>query len=331
MRAVICEKWGGPGELKVAEVAPPALADGAVRIRVMAAGVNFADTLMIAGHYQLKPPFPFSPGLEVAGEVTECAPGITRTRVGERVLAFTGHGGFAEEAVTAEANVYPIPSAMDFVTAAAFPVVYFTSHFGLANLVRLVPGETLLVLGAAGGVGLAAVEIAKRLGATVIACAGGKEKTAVARDHGADHVLDYRAEDIRQQAKALTGGLGVDAVFDPVGGEAFTAALRGTAPGGRILVVGFASGTIPQIPANILLVKNVTVIGYSLGGHRKRDPELADRSLDELFAWWAEGALKPRISRTLPLADAAEALEALAGRKSTGKIVLIPRIGDNDP
>ncbi|HJO97312.1 MAG TPA: NADPH:quinone oxidoreductase family protein [Rhodospirillales bacterium] len=326
MRAVICEKWGGPGDLKVADVAPPVLVEGCVRIRVMAAGVNFADTLMIAGHYQLKPPFPFSPGLEVAGEVTECAPGVTRARVGDRVLAFTGHGGFAQEAVTAEANVYPLPDAMDFVTAAAFPVVYFTSHFGLANLVRLNPGETLLVLGAAGGVGLAAVEIAKHLGATVIACAGGPEKLAVARDHGADHVVDYRNENIREQAKALTGGAGVDAVFDPVGGDAFTAALRGTRPGGRILIVGFASGTIPQIPANILLVKNVTVIGYSLGGHRKRDPELADRSLGELYDWWSEGALKPLISRTVALENAAEALQALAGRKSTGKIVLT--VGD---
>ena len=327
MRAVICEKWGGPGELKVAEVDPPRMAAGGVRIRVVAAGVNFADTLMIAGHYQVKPSFPFSPGLEVAGEVTECAPGVRRARVGDRVLAFTGHGGFAEQVVTAEANVYPIPEAIDFITAAAFPVVYFTSHFGLANLVRLKASETLLVLGAAGGVGLAAVEIGKRLGATVIACAGGPEKLAIARDHGADHVVDHQSQDIRQRAKALTGGLGVDAVFDPVGGDAFTAALRGTRPGGRILVVGFASGTIPQIPANILLVKNVTVIGYSMSGHRARDPELADRSLDELYAWWAAGALKPRVSRTLPLEDAAAALEALAGRQSTGKIVLATGAG----
>jgi NADPH2:quinone reductase len=322
MRAVICDKWGGPGDLTWAEVEPSALGEGGVRIRVMAAGVNFADTLIIAGTYQNKPPFPFSPGLEVAGEVTECAPGVTRARVGDRVLAFTGHGGFAEQVVTAEANVYPIPDAMDFVTAAAFPVAYFTAHFGLANLVRLAAGETILVLGAAGGVGLAAVEIAKRMGATVIACAGGPGKLAVAGDHGADHLIDHQTEDVRERAKALTGGLGVDAVFDPVGGDAFTAALRGTAPGGRILVVGFASGTIPQIPANILLVKNVTVIGYSMGGHRKRDPRLADRSLDELYAWWAVRALRPRVSRTLPLEDAPRALEALSGRTSTGKIVL---------
>ena len=322
MRAVMCEKWGGPRDLTWAEVEPPTLGEDGVRIRVVAAGVNFADTLMIAGRYQVKPPFPFSPGLEVAGEVTECAPGVTRTRVGDRILAFTGHGGFAEQVVTAEANIYSIPDAMDFVTAAAFPVVYFTAHFGLSNLVRLATGETVLVLGAAGGVGIAAVEIGKRLGATVIACAGGPEKLAIAGDHGADHLVDYQGEDIREQAKALTGGRGVDAVFDPVGGDAFTAALRGTAPGGRILVAGFASGTIPQIPANILLVKNVTVIGYSMGGHRTRDLEGADRSFHELYAWWAEGALQPRVSRTLPLEDAAEALEALSGRTSTGKIVL---------
>ncbi len=324
MRAVMCEKWGGPRDLAWAEIEPPTLGEGGVRIRVAAAGVNFADTLMIAGHYQNKPPFPFSPGLEVAGEVTECAPDATRVRVGDRVLAFTGYGGFAEQVATAEANVYPIPDAMDFVTAAAFPVVYFTAHFGLDNLVRLAAGETVLVLGAAGGVGIAAVEIAKRMGATVIACAGGPEKIAITRDHGADHGIDHRCEDIRQRAKTLTGGRGVDAVFDPVGGDAFTSALRSTRPGGRILVVGFASGTIPQIPANILLVKNVTVIGYSMGGHRARDPKLADRSIQELYAWWAEGALKPRVSRTVPLKDAAVALEALAGRTSTGKIVLTP-------
>ena len=326
MRAVLCNEFGEPETLSVGDALESEPGEGEVQIAIAAAGVNFADILMVAGKYQEKPAFPFSPGLEVAGEVTECAPGVTRARVGDRVLAFTGHGGFAQEAVTAEANVYPLPDAMDFVTAAAFPVVYFTSHFGLANLVRLNPGETLLVLGAAGGVGLAAVEIAKHLGATVIACAGGPEKLAVARDHGADHVVDYRNENIREQAKALTGGAGVDAVFDPVGGDAFTAALRGTRPGGRILIVGFASGTIPQIPANILLVKNVTVIGYSLGGHRKRDPELADRSLGELYDWWSEGALKPLISRTVALENAAEALQALAGRKSTGKIVLT--VGD---
>jgi NADPH2:quinone reductase len=322
MRAVICEDWCGPEGLVVGDVPPPPLVDGAVRISVRAAGVNFADTLMIRGEYQVKPPRPFSPGLEVAGDVVECAAGVTNVKPGDRVMALVHHSGYAAEVVTDAADVYVVPDSMDYVTAAAFPVVYGTSHIGLASKLKLKPGETLLVNGAAGGVGLSAVELAKRMGSSVIATAGGPEKLAVAKQQGADHLIDYRTEDIRARVKVLTEGRGVDAVYDPVGGSAFDASLRATAQGGRILVVGFASGQVPQIPANILLVKNISVIGYYWGAHRTLDPGLVADSFVELLAWFEDGKLKPRISHTFDLDDVAQAMETLTSRASTGKVVL---------
>jgi len=322
MRAVICEDWCGPDGLVIGDVPPPPLVEGAVRVAVKAAGVNFADTLMIQGQYQVKPPHPFSPGLEVAGEVVECAAGVSNVKPGDRVMAMVHYGGFAAEVVTDATGVYAIPDSMDYVTAAAFPVVYGTSHIGLAAKLDLKPGETLLVNGAAGGVGLSAVELAKRMGATVIATAGGPEKLAIAEEQGADHLIDYRNEDIRARVKVLTDGRGVDAVYDPVGGSAFDASLRATAQGGRILIVGFASGDVPQIPANILLVKNISVIGYYWGAHRTLDPKLIADSFAELLTWYDAGQLKPRVSHTFDLADVEQAMETLTGRTSTGKVVL---------
>jgi NADPH:quinone reductase len=322
MRAVRCKTWGGPADLTLDEIDPPELAPGGVRIAVRAAGVNFADTLIIAGQYQFKPPLPFPPGFEIAGEVMECAVGVTRCKVGERVLAVVNFGGFAEEVVAAESDVYPLPDAVDEVTAAAFPIAYGTSHLGLKYKAALSPGDVLLVHGAAGGVGLTAVEVAKRLGATVIATAGGADKLAVAAEYGALHLIDYHTEDIRERVKEITHGRGADVVYDPVGGTAFEASLRCTAEGGRILIVGFASGTIPQIPANILLVKNLTVIGYTWAPHRQLAPETMNASFTELLTWLAEGKIRPHVSRTYPLEQAREALDALRARRSTGKIVL---------
>lgn len=329
MRAVLCKSFeGGMDGLEVVDDAPsPPLVEGAVRIRVHAAGINFADTLMVSGQYQVKPPLPFSPGLEAAGEVIEVADGVTRVAPGDRVMASLHYGAFATEAVTPEETVYPIPDSMDFVSAAAFPIVYGTSHVGLVHKLKLQAGETLLVHGAAGGVGLTAVEIAKKLGATVIATAGGAEKLAVARDYGADHLIDYREEDIRARVKQLTDGRGVDAVFDPVGGSAFDASLRATVQRGRILVVGFASGTVPQIPANILLVKNLTVIGFYWGAHKVLDPDLVRGSFDELLGWYAAGKLRPHVSHAFDLGEVGKALETLKSRKSTGKVVLTTGIG----
>jgi len=322
MRAVVCKEWCGPEDLVVEEVLAPPLIDGGVRIAVKAAGVNFADTLMIRGKYQVKPPQPFSPGLEISGEVIECASGIDQFKPGDRVMAIVHYGGYAEETVSAVENVYKIPASMDFVTAAAFPVVYGTSHIGLKEKLRLQPDETLLVHGAAGGVGLTAVELGKLFGATVIAAAGTPDKLEVAKRWGADHLIDYREEDIRARVKEITDGRGADAVYDPVGGSAFEASLRSTAQRGRILVVGFASGEVPQISANILLVKNISVIGYYWGAHRTLDPGLVELSFQELLTWYSEGRLKPHVSNTFDLREAETAMAMLLGRKSTGKVVL---------
>jgi len=323
MRAVPCKAFGAkPSDLVVEDVAPPALEEGAVRIAVHATGLNFADTLLLKGEYQVKPELPFSPGLEIAGEVLDCAPGVTRCKPGDRVMAMVDYGGFAEEAVASADRVHVIPDTVDFVTAAGFPVAYGTSHLGLKYRARLAAGETLLVNGAAGGVGLTAVEIGKRMGAEVIATAGGADKLEVPRQYGADHLIDYRAEDIRARVRDITGGRGVDVVYDPVGGGAFDAALRSTALGGRILVIGFASGTVPQVPANILLVKNITLIGYYWGQYLKLDPALMAESFEELLAWLGAGELKPHVSHTYDLDNAGQALDALASRRSTGKVVL---------
>jgi NADPH2:quinone reductase len=321
MRAVLVKELGGPEKLVVEEVAPPPLRDGAVRIAVHAAGVNFADTLMIAGQYQDKPPLPFVPGLEAAGVVTEVGTGVTDLKAGDRVMASTGRGAFASEAVIDAAGVYRIPDSMDFVTAASFPVVYGTSHGAFAWRAHLKPGEWLLVHGAAGGVGLTAVEIGKAMGATVIATAGGPDKLAIAQRHGADYVIDYAREDIRERVKAITGGRGVDVVYDPVGGDVFDASLRCIAWEGRIVVIGFAAGRIPQIPANLVLVKNIDIIGFFWGSYRRK-PEMLRQSYAELFGWFEEGKLKPHVSERLDLADAPRAFELLRQRKSTGKVVL---------
>jgi len=323
MRAVVCEDFVGTEGLKIGELPSPDLPAGYLRIAVRAAGVNFADTLMAAGQYQVKPQLPFAPGLEAAGFVTEVAPDVSGFSVGDRVMACVDCGGYAEEAVARAVDTYVIPDNMTFVEAAGFPIVYGTSHVGLVNKLKLQPGETLLVHGAAGGVGLTAVEIGKALGARVIATAGGADKLAVAERYGADDLIDYRTEDIRERVKALTDGRGADCVYDPVGGTAFDASLRATVQGGRILVVGFASGTVPQIPANILLVKNLTVIGYYWGAHRVLDPQLVQDSFAELLRWFEAGKLKPHVSHVFPMQDVQAAHETLAGRKSTGKVVLL--------
>lgn len=322
MRAVICKDWCLPADLTVEDVPIPDMRENGVRIAVHAAGVNFADSLITAGKYQVKPPLPFSPGFEIAGEVLECAPGVTRCKPGDRVMAVVEYGGFAEQVVAPSSEVHVLPDSVDDLIAAGFPIAYGTSHLGLRYRARLKAGETLLVHGAAGGVGLTAVEIGKRLGAVVIATAGGAEKLQVAADAGADHLIDSRAEDIRERVKSLTDGRGVDVVYDPVGGPVFDASLRCTAPGGRILVVGFASGDVPQIPANILMVKNIDAIGFYWGAHRVFAPEIMSASFDELLAWLSEGSIRPHISRTYPLARAPTAIQALRARRTTGKVIL---------
>jgi NADPH2:quinone reductase len=323
MKAMLCRAWGAPDVLRLEDVPPRALRSGEVRIRVRAAGVNFADSLMVAGTYQVKPPFPFTPGLEAAGEVIETGSDVTVLRTGQRVLAVLRNGGgYAEEIVLDAATVVPIPEAMDFVTAAAFPVAYGTAHFALTHRGHLQSGETLLVLGAAGGVGLTGVEIGKALGARVIAAAGGADKLAVARSRGADELIDYRGESIRDRVRELTGGKGADVVYDPVGGDAFDQALRAVNWEARMLVIGFASGRIQAAPANLILVKNISVIGVVWGAQTERDPAWMSGNLAELLRWWCQGKLKPLIAKTFPLAGAGAAFNALLSRRYAGKVVL---------
>ena len=323
MRAMVCRAWGAPDVLQLENVPSRALRPGEVRIRVRAAGVNFADSLMVGGTYQVKPPFPFTPGLEASGEVIETGDGVPSLRTGQRVLAVLRNGGgYAEEIVLDAATVLPIPKTMDFVTAAAFPVAYGTSHFALIHRGHLQLGETLLVLGAAGGVGLTAVEIGKALGARVIAAGGGADKLAVAKSRGADELIDYRSESLRDRVRELTGGKGADVVYDPVGGDAFDQALRAVNWEARMLVIGFASGRIQAVPANLILVKNISVIGVVWGAQTERHPAWMSRTLAELLRWWEDGKLKPLIAKTFSLAEAGLALDALLSRRHAGKVVL---------
>ncbi|HEV2336764.1 MAG TPA: NADPH:quinone oxidoreductase family protein [Stellaceae bacterium] len=323
MKAILCREWGGPKTLRLDEAVRPPLRPNEARIRVRACGVNFADTLMIAGKYQVRPEFPFTPGLEAAGEIVELGAEVHHLHPGQRVLAVLRFGGgYAEEIALNADAVVPIPDAIDFVTAAAFPVAYGTAHFALTHRGHLAKGETLLVLGAAGGVGLATVEVGKELGARVIAAAGGPDKLAVARAHGADEVIDYRTESIRDRVRELTGGLGADVVFDPVGGDGFDQALRAVNWEARMLVIGFAAGRIQAVPANLILVKNISVIGVVWGAQAARDPVLVSRNLALLLRWWEAGRLKPVVAKTFPLAEAGAAMEALLSRRHAGKIVL---------
>lgn len=306
---------------------PPCLEDiprpvptpGQVLLRIEACGLNFADLLQAKGKYQEKEPLPTTLGMEVAGVVEALGYGVTSPSLGTRVAVFGGAGGLADYGVFPSDRCVPLPDAMDSATAAGFQIAYGTSHLALVRPGRLQVGEMLLVLGAAGGVGLTAVEIGKQLGATVIACARGDGKLDAARNAGADHLIDSTDDDLREQVKALGGA---DVVYDPVGGDLFKAALRCCNPEARILTIGFASGDVPQIPANHLLVKNVSVHGFYWGGYLKFRPEALTDSMAELFAWHAEGRLHPHISHVLPLSRADEALELLRSRKSTGKVVV---------
>ena len=305
--------------LKLEDVAAPEPGAGEVRLKLEACGVNFADTLVIHGKYQEKPDLPFSPGAEVCGVVEAVGEGVSAPKVGQRVAALIGNGGMAEAALAPAAACVPVPDGMDPKIAAAFLIAYGTSHVALDYRARLKPGERLLVLGAAGGVGLTAVEIGKVMGAEVIACARGADRLAVCKEMGADHVIDSSAQDIKAECKALGG---VDVVYDPVGGDQFKAALSACRPEARLIPIGFASGDIPQIPANLLLVKNLDVVGLYWGAYRKFKPEVITGSIAQLFQWWAEGKIKPHVTNVFPLLEANKAIEALAKRKATGKVVV---------
>ena len=324
MRAVLCKQFGPPESLVVEDVPTPAIGDHQVLLGVKACGVNFPDLLIIENKYQFKPPLPFSPGGEVSGVVKEVGAKVTGLKPGDRVLGAPGFGGFAEEIAIDARNVVKIPDAMPFDVAAAFLFTYGTSHYALKDRAALQPGETLLVLGAAGGVGLAAVEIGKVMGAKVIAAASSAEKLAICREHGADEGIDYSREDLKEHIKALTGGQGADVIYDPVGGDFSEAAFRSIAWEGRFLVIGFAAGPIPKIPLNLVLLKGAQIVGVFWGSFTAREPERHQANIRELMQWYTAGKLQPRISATYPFERVAEALGDLAARRVKGKVVLTP-------
>ncbi len=324
MRALICDQPNGYDSLRLAEIVEPLPGPGELLIDVAAAGLNFADSLMTAGKYQTKPNPPFVPGLELAGTVCALGTGVTGRRIGERVMAVVDHGAFAARAIAKVSDTFAIPGDISFPEAAGFPIAYGTSYGALVWKARLQPGETLLVHGAAGGVGLTAVEIGKALGARVIATAGGANKCAVAREHGADEIIDYKAEDVRERVKALTSGRGVDVVYDPVGGDIFAASLRAVAWNARIVVIGFAAGDVQQIPANILLVKNVDVLGFYWGSYRSHAPQLMTASFKTLSGMLEAGQLHPHVSHAFALTHWRDGFETLLGRRATGKVILLP-------
>jgi len=322
MRAVLCKSYGPPETLVIEDLPSPTPGTGEVVVSVEAAGVNFPDVLIIENKYQLKPPLPFSPGSELAGVVKAVGDGVTGVTPGDRVMAITGYGAFAEEVSVDAKRLLAIPDGMDFVTAASFGLAYATSDHALRDRGQLKPGETLLVLGAAGGVGIAAIEIGKAIGARVIACASTDDKLAVCRDHGADATINYATRDLREEIKALTGGKGPDVIYDPVGGPYSEPALRSIAWRGRHLVVGFAAGEIPRIPLNLTLLKGCSIVGVFWGDFARREPGRFAESIAQLGRWFADGQLKPHVSATFPLDRAADALTLMARREVKGKVVL---------
>lgn len=323
MKAVICNEFAPRAELRIEEVPEPSAGAGQVVVRVEACGINFFDGLMVEGKYQTKPERPFSPGSEVAGVVTSIGAGVTGLTVGMRVLAYAGIGGYAEQVAVDAWRVFPIPAEMSFVEAAGFLITYATSHHALKDRGQIRPGETLLVLGAAGGVGLTAVELGKQMGARVIAAASSEERLALCRAHGADETINYSTEDLRQRLKDLTNGQGVDVVYDPVGGSLSETAVRGLALFGRHLVIGFAAGDIPKIALNLLLLKQSALIGVFWGAFARSAPEKNAENIAELMDWFAQGKLKPHISAKYPIERFAEALDVVMERAVKGKVVLV--------
>ena len=322
MRAVLCKEYGPPESLVLEEVLPPAMHPQGVRIRVRAAGLNFPDVLMIKGEYQFKPAFPFSPGGEVAGEVLEVGDAVDGIAPGDRVLSVVGVGGFAEEVVANAPAVMKLPDSMDWVSGAALGMTYATSIYALAGRAGLEAGEWLLVHGASGGVGLSAVEIGRAMGARVIATGGDDQKLKIAGERGAEHLVNYRTESFKDRVKEITGGPGADVIYDPVGGDVMTQSLRCINWGGRLLVIGFASGTIPDLPANLILLKSCQVVGVFWGAYAMQWPEQVRADFDQLFSWWDEGKIAPHVSHELPLERTADALHAMINREVVGKAVI---------
>lgn len=323
MKAVLCKQLGAMHELVVADIPSPRAGPGEVVVSVRACGVNFPDVLLVQGKYQVKPELPFSPGVEIAGVVKEAGAGVAHVKPGDPVTGFVPYGGFAEEVLAPAQNVAPIPAGLDFRVAAAFTITYGTSYHALVDRAHLQPGETLLVLGAAGGVGLAAVELGKMLGARVIAAASSAEKLAACERYGADAVIDYEREELRAALKQVGADKGIDVVYDPVGGRFAEPAVRSLAWRGRYLVIGFAGGEIPKIPLNLPLLMERSILGVYWGAWSAREPEANRANLAQVLDLTMQGKLKPLVSKTYPLARAGDALEELSSRRAVGKIVLV--------
>ena len=324
MRAVVVERLVEPHDLRVAEAAEPELFAGGLAVDVKAAGCNFFDILMVQGRYQVKPPLPFIPGAELAGIVSAVGAEVDGFRVGDRILANVPVGAFAEQVIVPARAARKMPDGMTFEEGAAIPIVYPTSYAALVLRAGLRPGETVLVHAAAGGVGLAAVQIAKALGARIIATAGGDEKLAIAREAGADVCIDYRADDWPDRVKAATDGRGADVIYDSVGGDILDQSLKCIAWSGRLLVIGFAGGRIPEIKANRILLKNIAVVGLHWGAYAIHEPARIPEVFDALFRMYASGSIRPVIGRRYPLEQVADALQALGSRRTHGKVVLVP-------
>jgi NADPH2:quinone reductase len=322
MKAVVCEELGPPEKLVVRDMPTPEPGKGEVRIRVQAVGVNFPDALIVQGLYQFKPPLPFSPGGEAAGIVDAVGEGVTAVKPGDRVIAMTGHGAMAEHLIAPAARVIPMAHAMPFDVGAGFTMTYGTSHHALKQRARLQPGETVLVLGAAGGVGLTAVELAKVMGARVVAAASSDDKLALCRDYGADETINYSTEDLREGIKRATGGKGPDVIYDPVGDKYAEPAFRSIGWNGRYLVIGFAAGEIPKLPLNLPLIKGASIVGVFWGAFTAQEPQVHQDNMRELLTWYGEGKLRPHVSERFSLDEGAKAIRWMMDRKAKGKVVL---------
>ena len=322
MKAYVCREFGPVESHKVEEIEDPRAEAGQVVVDVKAAGVSFPDVLIVQGKYQFQPPFPFSPGGEIAGVISEIGEGVVDWKVGDRVIAMTGNGGIAEKVVAFEMTLMPLPETMDFKDGAAFPLNYGTTYHALKQRGQLQAGETLLVTGAGGGVGTTAIEIGKAMGARVIAAASTDEKLEIAKNLGADEVINYSDGELKEKVKALTDGLGADVIYDPIGGDIFMQCMRCINWKGRVLVIGFASGPIPEVPTNLALLKGCSIVGVFWGRFTGAEPEENSQNFDELFALHAKGKLKPQITKSYSLDDAAEAISSLENRKATGKVVI---------
>lgn len=330
MKAMLCKEYGPPEKLVLSDIEAPKAGPGQIVISVKACGVNFPDVLIIENKYQFKPPLPFAPGAEVAGVVKACGEGVTRFKPGDRVIASVGNGGMQEEILADPNRCIPMPDEMDFETGSALILTYGTSHYALKDRAKLRPGETLVVLGAAGGVGLAAVELGKAMGARVVAGASSPEKVALAKKHGADDGFVYpsgklsrdQQKELSEEIKRLTGGKGADVLYDPVGGDYSEPAIRAMNWEGRFLVIGFAAGEIPRVPLNLTLLKSCDILGVFWGAFTARDPKRNQEHLAEIMRWTVEGKIKPHISARFPLARAGEAIRMLADRKAQGKVVV---------